>query len=128
MSGPTQTEPLLARKRPMFITHLPAAESNNNKQLRSSSSSPRSATSIKAARSTRKAMLIKYGSLLLLVGQMVGLVLLMRYSRTRHSNNNEDNDMYLASTAVFMMEILNFCMCIGVVFYQGKCSYNTASV
>jgi UDP-sugar transporter A1/2/3 len=67
-------------------------------------------------------MLIKYGSLLLLVGQMVGLVLLMRYSRTRHSNNNEDDDMYLASTAVFMMEILKFCICTGVVFYQGKCS------
>lgn len=123
MSGPTQTEPLLARKRPMFITHLPpvAAAESNNKQLRSSSP-PQSATSIKAARSTRKAMLIKYGSLLLLVGQMVGLVLLMRYSRTRHSNNNEDDDMYLASTAVFMMEILKFCICIGVVFYQGKCS------
>lgn len=44
--------------------------------------------------------LIKYGSLLLLVGQMVGLVLLMRYSRT-HS----DGELYLASTAVFMMEV-----------------------
>lgn len=117
MSGPTQTESLLARKRPMFITHLPTAAESNDKQLRSSS--PRSATSIKAARSTRKAMFIKYGSLLLLVGQMVGLVLLMRYSRTRHG---EEDDMYLASTAVFMMEILKFCICIGVVFYQGKCS------
>lgn len=117
MSGPTQTESLLARKRPMFITHLPTAAESNDKQLRSSS--PRSATSIKAARSTRKAMFIKYGSLLLLVGQMVGLVLLMRYSRTRHG---EHDDMYLASTAVFMMEILKFCICIGVVFYQGKCS------
>ena len=127
MSGPTQTESLLARKRPMLITHLPppasaAAESNSKQPRSSSSSSSRSATSIKAARSTRKAMLIKYGSLLLLVGQMVGLVLLMRYSRTRHSNNNEDDDMYLASTAVFMMEILKFCICTGVVFYQGKCS------
>ena len=44
--------------------------------------------------------LIKYGSLLLLVGQMVGLVLLMRYSRT-----HTDGDLYLASTAVFMMEV-----------------------
>ena len=126
MSGPTttQTEPLLARKRPMFITHLPpsGAESNNRSNKQRSSSPPRSATSIKAARSTRKAMFIKYGSLLLLVGQMVGLVLLMRYSRTRHSNNDEDDDMYLASTAVFMMEVLKFCICIGVVFYQGKFS------
>ncbi len=46
-------------------------------------------------------ILIKYGSLLLLVGQMVGLVLLMRYSRT-HTNGDE---LYLASTAVFMMEV-----------------------
>ena len=44
--------------------------------------------------------LIKYGSLLLLVGQMVGLVLLMRYSRT-----HVDGELYLASTAVFMMEV-----------------------
>lgn len=49
---------------------------------------------------------IKYGSLLLLVGQMVGLVLLMRYTRTHHSGNgSEDGDLYLASTAVFMMEV-----------------------
>ena len=46
-------------------------------------------------------ILIKYGSLLLLVGQMVGLVLLMRYSRT-HTSGDE---LYLASTAVFMMEV-----------------------
>ncbi len=46
-------------------------------------------------------ILIKYGSLFLLVGQMVGLVLLMRYSRT-HTNGDE---LYLASTAVFMMEV-----------------------
>jgi len=85
---------------------------------------------------------IKYGSLLLLVGQMVGLVLLMRYTRT-HTNGG---DLYLASTAVFMMEVsiflffftiyhcnsynlmqhhtsetyqvMKFCICLGVVFYQ----------
>lgn len=34
---------------------------------------------------------------------MVGLVLLMRYSRT-HTNGDE---LYLASTAVFMMEVSN---------------------
>ena len=44
---------------------------------------------------------IKYGSLLLLVGQMVGLVLLMRYTRT----HTDGGDLYLASTAVFMMEV-----------------------
>ena len=60
--------------------------------------------------------LIKYGSLLLLVGQMVGLVLLMRYSRT-HTGGG---DLYLASTAVFMMEvryrsILTTCTCYGFI-------------
>lgn len=46
--------------------------------------------------------LIKYGSLALLVAQMVGLVLLMRYSRTQEGS---DGEMYLASTAVFIMEV-----------------------
>ncbi|KAK1746955.1 nucleotide-sugar transporter [Skeletonema marinoi] len=50
---------------------------------------------------------------------MVGLVLLMRYSRTRHTG---DGELYLASTAVFMMEVMKFCLCLGVVFYQGNCS------
>lgn len=57
--------------------------------------------------------LIKYGSLLLLVGQMVGLVMLMRYSRT-HTNG----ELYLASTAVCMMEVMKFFLCISVVFHQ----------
>jgi hypothetical protein len=48
---------------------------------------------------------IKYSSLVLLVAQMVGLVLLMRYSRT-HKNSN--GDLYLASTAVFVMEVCLF--------------------
>mmetsp|Transcript_27373 Transcript_27373/g.51737 ORF Transcript_27373/g.51737 Transcript_27373/m.51737 type:complete len:424 (-) Transcript_27373:277-1548(-) len=61
--------------------------------------------------------LIKYGSLLLLVGQMVGLVLIMRYSRT-----HTDGELYLASTAVFMMEIMKFLICLGVVFYQSGSS------
>ena len=45
--------------------------------------------------------IVKYGSLCLLVAQLVGLVMLMRYSRT-HSNGS---DMYLSSTAVFCMEV-----------------------
>ena len=44
--------------------------------------------------------IVKYGSLCLLVAQLVGLVMLMRYSRT-HS----DGDMYLSTTAVFCMEV-----------------------
>jgi UDP-sugar transporter A1/2/3 len=58
--------------------------------------------------------LIKYGSLLLLVGQMVGLVLLMRYTRT-HSVNNQ---LYLASTAVFMMEISKFILCLIIIGFE----------
>ena len=47
--------------------------------------------------------LIKYGSLVLLVGQLVGLVMLMRYSRTTAHTNGQD--LYLSSTAVFCMEV-----------------------
>ncbi|KAL7546056.1 hypothetical protein ACHAWF_009397 [Thalassiosira exigua] len=61
--------------------------------------------------------LIKYGSLLLLVGQMVGLVLLMRYSRT-HVNG----ELYLASTAVFVMEVAKFSICVCVILYQSNLS------
>jgi len=48
---------------------------------------------------------------------MVGLVLLMRYSRT-----HVDGELYLASTAVFMMEVMKFFLCLGVVFYQSGSS------
>jgi RNA polymerase-interacting CarD/CdnL/TRCF family regulator len=51
-----------------------------------------------------KNAMIKYGSLFLLVAQMVGLVLLMRYSRTS-AVESEDKQLYLASTAVFLMEV-----------------------
>ncbi len=50
---------------------------------------------------TSDSPLIKYGSLFLLVAQLVGLVMLMRYSRT-HTNGQ---DLYLSSTAVFCMEV-----------------------
>lgn len=62
-----------------------------------------------------QAKCIKYSALFLLVAQMVGLVLLMRYSRTSTSN---DEPMYLASTAVFIMEVMKLVICVGVVFYQ----------
>lgn len=58
--------------------------------------------------------LIKYGSLVLLIVQMVGLVLLMRYSRTASSGE----DLYLSSTAVATMEFMKFIICLGVVGYQ----------
>lgn len=57
--------------------------------------------------------IVKYGSLCLLVAQLVGLVMLMRYSRT-HS----DGDMYLSTTAVFCMEVsfipFAFLLCSGL--------------
>jgi hypothetical protein len=70
----------------------------------SSSSSSASVKRVKPMDPKDHNALIKYGSLLLLVGQMVGLVLVMRFSRTHNSNG----EMYLASTAVFMMEVSNF--------------------
>jgi len=60
-------------------------------------------------------VLIKYGALLLLVAQMVGLVLLMRVSRT---NQTVGEPMYLASTAVFIMEVMKLGICCCVIAYQ----------
>jgi len=60
-------------------------------------------------------VLIKYGALFLLVAQMVGLVLLMRTSRTYHV---EGQPMYLASTAVFIMELMKLGICCCVIAYQ----------
>ncbi len=61
------------------------------------------------------AVAIKYSALLLLVAQMVGLVLLMRYSRTNHS---AEQPLYLASTAVFIMEVMKLVICCFVIAYQ----------
>lgn len=58
--------------------------------------------------------LIKYGSLILLIAQLVGLVLLMRYTRTHPSGE----DLYISSTAVFCMEALKFVTCNAVVLGQ----------
>ena len=64
---------------------------------------------------TPSQVLIKYAALFLLVAQMVGLVLLMRYSRTSH---NGEEPMYLASTAVFIMEAMKLAICCIVIAYQ----------
>ena len=58
---------------------------------------------------------IKYAALFLLVAQMVGLVLLMRYSRT---NQPKDQPLYLASSAVFVMEVMKLVICCVVITYQ----------
>jgi hypothetical protein len=60
---------------------------------------------------------IKYAALFLLVAQMVGLVLLMRYSRTQH---DDTQPLYLASTAVFLMEVMKLVICVGVIAVQTK--------
>ncbi|KAL3943384.1 MAG: hypothetical protein SGBAC_002550 [Bacillariaceae sp.] len=60
---------------------------------------------------------IKYAALVLLVAQMVGLVLLMRFSRTSHPDGEP---MYLASTAVFIMEVMKLVICCGVIAYQSS--------
>ena len=62
----------------------------------------RKARKVKRLRKKKKedyGPLLKYGSLVLLVAQLVGLVLLMRYTRTSH-NNNMDEKMYLSSTGM----------------------------
>lgn len=61
------------------------------------------------------AVAIKYAALFLLVAQMVGLVMLMRYSRT---NQDSTQPLYLASTAVFLMEVMKLVICCGVIAYQ----------
>jgi Nucleotide-sugar transporter len=61
------------------------------------------------------AVLIKYAALFLLVAQMVGLVLLMRYSRT---SQPKDQPLYLASTAVFVMEVMKLVICCAVIAFQ----------
>lgn len=79
-------------------------QENANSTIQTSSDSTKT-TKRKIKRVRRKTVdhspLIKYGSLVLLVAQLVGLVMLMRYSRT-HSNGK---DLYLSSTAVFLMEV-----------------------
>lgn len=86
-------------------------------------SSPR-ATRPANSSSLEHGAVIKYGSLTLLVAQMVGLVLLMRYTRTKGANILADGtrEMYLATTAVFMMEMVKLLICVFVVFFQSGSS------
>lgn len=58
---------------------------------------------------------IKYLSLLVLVGQNTALVLTMRYSRITHGDK-----LYLASTVVFLTEIVKFAVCVMVVGYNNN--------
>jgi UDP-sugar transporter A1/2/3 len=64
------------------------------------------------------ATFIKYSALVMLVAQMVGLVLLLRYSRTRQ--NDQEHPLYLASTAVFFMEGTKLIICLLVLAVQAR--------
>lgn len=73
-------------------------------------------TKSKGGEDDATAKAIKYAALFLLVAQMVGLVLLMRYSRTLPREPGQP--LYLASTAVFVMEMMKFVICCIVIAYQ----------
>ena len=66
---------------------------------------------------------MKYLSLVILVAQNTGLVLIMRYSRT------VEGPRYLSSTAVVMSEISKVVTCLLIVLYQKSWSLSeTAGV
>lgn len=56
----------------------------------------------------------KYLSLVVLVFQNTALVLTLRYSRT------VEGEIYLASTAVVLTELLKFAVCFCMVFYDNQ--------
>ncbi|KAG0040541.1 hypothetical protein BGZ83_002501, partial [Gryganskiella cystojenkinii] len=58
---------------------------------------------------------LKHLSLLVLLLQNSVLVLMMRYSRV---SVDPDQPMYLASTAVFLAEIIKLCTCFGILTYR----------
>lgn len=91
-----------------------AAKKRNRRSERKAAGTMRRRTK-KKKNETSTDVLIKYGALFLLVAQMVGLVLLMRVSRTNHV---EGQPMYLASTAVFLMELMKLGICCCVIAYQ----------
>ncbi|KAF9932153.1 hypothetical protein FBU30_008840 [Linnemannia zychae] len=58
---------------------------------------------------------MKHLSLVILLLQNSVLVLMMRYSRV---SVGPDQPMYLASTAVFLAEIIKLCTCTGILLYN----------
>ena len=55
---------------------------------------------------------LKYLSLLILVVQNSALILVMRYTRA----SVPEDERYLASTAVFMSEVIKSLVCLGVLY------------
>lgn len=76
-------------------------------------------TRVRKKKETPQNTFIKYAALILLVAQMVGLVLLMRYTRT---HRDPEAPLYLASTAVFLMEVMKFVICVAVVVLESGVS------
>ena len=64
--------------------------------------------------------IIKYVSLVLLIFQTTGLVLVMRYSRTANVVNDkgESEDRYLSSTAVVAAELMKLVACILLIWVE----------
>ena len=62
---------------------------------------------------------IKYLSLVLLIFQTTGLVLVMRYSRTTTVKDDDGKDVrYLSSTAVVCAEVMKLITCVILIWYQ----------
>ena len=105
-------------------SHIPSSFTNDgvalkrstaaNKDKRDDKAKSRKVKRLRKKVSQEHGPLIKYGSLVLLIAQLVGLVLLMRYTRTHPSGE----DLYLSTTAVFCMEAMKFITCNAVVFGQ----------
>ena len=57
-------------------------------------------------------VIIRWVSLLVLILQNATLVLVMRYARTRPGN------MFFATTAVVMAEVMKLTFCLGVTLYE----------
>jgi UDP-sugar transporter A1/2/3 len=110
----TSEDPFLARKRTSGTTTKRSTGSHLRIDDESGSQSTSSLRTKRKRKTTASATAncIKYGALFLLVTQMVGLVLLMRYTRT------QQGQMYLASTAVFFMELLKLLICVIIAVYQ----------
>lgn len=68
----------------------------------------------KAEGSARPPEFIKYLSLVLLTLQNAALILIMRYVRTR------EGDMFFASTAVVISELLKLLTSLAIIFYEEK--------
>jgi solute carrier family 35 (UDP-sugar transporter), member A1/2/3 len=110
---------LSAKKRSTTTTTSTTTDNMDQSVGKSSSTNEKKRHARSSKRGGGKAAfdtIIKYVALILLVGQMVGLVLLMRYSRT--VPRAPDVPLYLASTAVFVMEFMKLMICLLVILIQ----------